>query len=78
MTVAQDIIFCLCCEKDYCNHLLLAMVRDRLLEGVKMLVAVGADVNCGVGTDTPICLAAKAKDKDMVEYLLSKVWEYGV
>jgi len=71
--VAQDIVYSLCCEKDLCNCLLLEMVRDKLLEGVKMLVAVGADVNCVVGEETPICVAVKARHKEMVEYLLSKV-----
>lgn len=71
--VAQDVVYSLCCETEHCNRLLLEMVRDGLLEGVKMLVAMGADINCVVGTETPICLAVKAKHRDMVEYLLSKV-----
>ena len=71
--VAQDVVYSLCCEKDLCNQLLLEMVRDKLLEGVKMLVAMGADVNCMVEGETPICLAVRAQHREMVEYLLSKV-----
>ena len=71
--VATSVIYTLCCERNYCNQLLVAMVKDKLLEGVRMLVDLGADVNFGEEPDTPICLAVAARDRDMVEYFLTKV-----
>ena len=35
-----------------------------------MLVEIGADVNSGEESDTPICLAVHSNNKEMVEYLL--------
>jgi leucine-rich repeat kinase 2 len=70
--VATSVIYTLCCERNYCNQLLVAMVKDKLLEGVRMLVDLGADVNFGEEPDTPICLAVAARDRDMVEYFLTK------
>ena len=71
--VATTIVYTLCCERNYCNQLLVAMVKDKLLEGVQMLVDLGADVNYGEEPDTPICLAVEVMDREIVEYLLSKV-----
>ena len=71
--VATAIVYTLCCERNYCNQLLVATVKDKLLEGVQMLVDLGADVNYGEEPDTPICLAVEVMDREIVEYLLSKV-----
>lgn len=39
-----------------------------------MLVGAGADVNKGVGPDTPtpICVAVQSGNRDMVDYLLQR------
>ena len=39
-------------------------------QGVKVLVEIGADVNHGEESDTPICVAVHSKNIEMVEFLL--------
>lgn len=41
-----------------------------VLQGVNILVDIGADINFGENRDTPLCVAVRSRDKKMVECLL--------
>ena len=43
-----------------------------LLQGVSVLVDIGADVNGGEEADAPICLAVQSRNKLMVDFLLQQ------
>ena len=42
------------------------------IQGVNVLIDLGADVNAGEESEVPICLAIQSGNKDMVELVLNK------
>lgn len=70
--LASDVLWLLGCQRNYSSLMLLSACADGLIKGAHCLVQVGADVNAGEGTNTPLCAACKNNKEEMVRYLLTQ------
>lgn len=53
-------------------YIVIIILHTCTLQGVKILIELGADVNAGEEAEMPICLAVQSGKKEMVELLLQK------
>ena len=72
LNVAADCIYLLACEHDLKNSMLLEMCAVGNTTAVGLLLQLSANVNYSEGGDTPLSLACKANNLELVQLLLTK------
>ncbi|EDO37102.1 predicted protein [Nematostella vectensis] len=70
--LASQCLWHLGIQRDLKARMLLSASAGGLLKGATCLIQIGADVNAGEGTNTPLCAACKNNKEDMVQFLLSQ------
>ncbi|XP_038069543.1 leucine-rich repeat serine/threonine-protein kinase 2-like isoform X2 [Patiria miniata] len=70
--VACECLYVLCWKWDFKKDLLLWACKQNKLKGVEVLLQLSANVNVGKGRETPLCLAVKNGNTDMVKLLLKQ------
>ncbi|XP_048584779.1 leucine-rich repeat serine/threonine-protein kinase 2 isoform X2 [Nematostella vectensis] len=70
--LASQCLWHLGIQRDLKARMLLSACAGGLLKGATCLIQIGADVNAGEGTNTPLCAACKNNKEDMVQFLLSQ------
>lgn len=69
-SLASECLVYLGKERDLKAHMLLSACAGGLMRAVQCLVEMGADVNAGQGTNTPLCAACKNCKEEVVQFLL--------
>lgn len=72
LDVASGCIYLLACKRDLKNQMLLSACALGLLRAAECLIQLGADVNYGRDGNTPLCLACRANDLELVNFLLKQ------
>ncbi|KAI6649512.1 Leucine-rich repeat serine/threonine-protein kinase 2-like [Oopsacas minuta] len=72
LELTSEILYTVSCVRDFKNQLLLKAIKDKINEGVFLLIDLGADVNYGIGNDTPLCIAVFNNSNEITNYLLAK------
>ncbi|GFR73438.1 leucine-rich repeat serine/threonine-protein kinase 2-like [Elysia marginata] len=71
--LASECLYVIGIEQDLKSRMLLAACCKGFIAGAECLIEVGADVNIGKGMDTPLSLAVKNKNRDLVTLLLKQL-----
>jgi leucine-rich repeat kinase 2 len=69
---AADCIYLLACEHDLKNLMLLQMCAVGNTTAVSLLLHLSADVNYNEGGETPLSVACKTNNLELVQFLLAK------
>ncbi|CAH1784292.1 unnamed protein product [Owenia fusiformis] len=70
--LASECLYVLSCFRNLKSQMLLSACSKGLIRGAECLVELGADLNIGQGTDTPLCQAVLRTDEDMVKFLIER------
>ncbi|KAK3762803.1 hypothetical protein RRG08_040498 [Elysia crispata] len=70
--LASECLYVIGIEQDLKSRMLLAACSKGFIAGAECLLEVGADVNIGKGMDTPLSLAVKNENRDLVTLLLKQ------
>ncbi|GFO07401.1 leucine-rich repeat serine/threonine-protein kinase 2, partial [Plakobranchus ocellatus] len=70
--LASECLYVIGIEQDLKSRMLLAACSKGFIAGAECLIEVGADVNIGKGMDTPLSLAVKHKNEELVRLLLKQ------
>ena len=72
LNAAADCIYMLACEHDLKNQMMFEMCKLGNTTAVNLLLQLSADVNYSQGSDTPLSMACKANNLELVQLLLTK------
>ena len=72
LNAAADCIYLLACEHDLKSQMMFEMCGLGNITAVNLLLQLSADVNYSEGSDTPLSMACKANNLELVQLLLGK------